>query len=201
MAVIKRYPNRKLYDTEAKRYVTLEYIAALIQANEDVLVIDHETGEDLTNLTLSQIIFEQEKKGSGLLSRSLLTNLIRTGGDTLEQMRRVLIAPLHLDSGERSPGDSEQPSAEVAAPDGSLIHRVDEIFQDVLTTLNVPTARDLRQLQTQLDELNSKISAILEAQQRENTSGELGIEAAVKPIAEPSAESVVESVIDADTVQ
>ena len=87
MPVIKRYPNRKLYDTEAKRYVTLEHIAALIQANEDVLVIDHETGEDLTNLTLSQIIFEQEKKGSGLLPRPLLTNLIRTSGDTLEQVR------------------------------------------------------------------------------------------------------------------
>ncbi len=158
MPVIKRYPNRKLYDTDAKRYVTLEHIAALIQANEDVLVIDHETGEDLTNLTLSQIIFEQEKKGSGLLSRSLLTNLIRTGGDTFEQVRRALIAPLHLDSAKEEAGDAVE-------AENPLLHRVDEIFQDVLATLNVPTSRDLRQLQAQLDELNGRIGALLEAQQ------------------------------------
>ena len=97
MPVIKSYPNRKLYDPEAKRYVTLDHIPALIQVIEDGVVIDLETGEDLTNLTLSQIIFEQQKKGSGLLSRSLLTNLIRTSGDTLEQMRRALIAPLHIE--------------------------------------------------------------------------------------------------------
>lgn len=154
MPVIKRYPNRKLYDTEAKRYVTLEHIAALIQANQDVLVIDHETGEDLTTLTLSQIIFEQEKKGSGLLSRSLLTNLIRTGGDTWEQVRRALIAPLHIDAKDAQ-----------TSPEPSPLQRIDELFQDMLATLNLPTARDLHKLQTQLDELNAKISAILESQQ------------------------------------
>lgn len=161
MPVIKRYPNRKLYDTEAKRYVTLEYIAALIQANEDVLVVDHETGEDLTNLTLSQIIFEQEKKGTGLLSRPLLTNLIRTGGDTLEQVRRALIAPLHIEV-----------TNEDAAVEHSPLQRIDELFQDMLATLNVPTARDLRKLQTQLDDLNAKISALLEVQQTDEAPNE-----------------------------
>lgn len=189
MAVIKRYPNRKLYDTEAKRYVTLDHIAALIQANEDVLVIDHETGEDLTNLTLSQIIFEQEKKGSGLLSRSLLTNLIRTGGDTLEQVRRALIAPLHLDSGGKESSGKDRAVVDVTTPESSLFHRVDELFQDVLATLNVPTSRDLRQLQAQLDELNSKISALLEAQQNEQTAGEA------------AGETKVETVIDVDAVK
>lgn len=158
MPVIKRYPNRKLYDTEAKRYVTLDHIAALIQVNEDVVVIDHETGEDLTNLTLSQIIFEQQKKGSGLLSRSLLTNLIRTSGDTLEQMHRALIAP--LTSRVQRKGE-----ANVNTGDHSPLPRIDEVFQDVLTTLNVPTTRDLKRLQTQLDDLNAKIGALLEAQQ------------------------------------
>ena len=65
MPIIKRYPNRKLYDTEAKRYVTLETITQMIHEGQEVQVVDHETGEDLTNLTLSQIIFEQEKKGGG----------------------------------------------------------------------------------------------------------------------------------------
>ncbi|MCB0161660.1 MAG: polyhydroxyalkanoate synthesis regulator DNA-binding domain-containing protein, partial [Caldilineaceae bacterium] len=78
MPVIKRYPNRKLYDTEAKTYVTLDEITEMIRAGRDVQVIDHETGDDLTTLTLSQIILEQEKKSAGFLPRSLLTSLIRT---------------------------------------------------------------------------------------------------------------------------
>lgn len=159
MPIIKRYPNRKLYDTEAKRYVTLDQIAEMIQARKDVLVIDHETGEDLTNLTLSQIIFEQEKKGAGFLQRSLLANLIRAGGDTLDQMRRALTAPLHLDSGEKKEGTPQ------GTLDALLFHRIDELMQDILATLNVPTARDLRKLQAQLDELNEKISALLAAEE------------------------------------
>lgn len=159
MPVIKRYPNRKLYDTESKRYVTLENIAQMIQQGTDVLVLDHESGDDLTNLTLSQIIFEQEKKGSGLMSRSLLTNLIRAGGDTLEQVRRTLLSTLH--AGESLPPDK----ADSASGEVSPLQRIDEVFQDFLTTLNVPTARDLRRLQSQLDELNAKIGDLLAEQQ------------------------------------
>lgn len=62
MAIIKRYPNRKLYDTEAKKYITLDGIAELIRDGQEVQVMDHSTGEDLTTLTLTQIIFEQEKE-------------------------------------------------------------------------------------------------------------------------------------------
>ena len=81
--VIKRYPNRKLYDTEAKRYVTLDQVTVLIQDGQEIQVVDHESGEDLTNLTLTQIILEQEKKSDdGFLPRSVLTGLIRAGDQT-----------------------------------------------------------------------------------------------------------------------
>jgi len=96
MPVIKRYPNRKLYDTEAKQYVTLEAIAALIRQGEEIQVVDHATGEDLTAVTLSQIIFEQEKKLSGFLPQAVLTGLIQAGGDTLSALRRTLASPLDL---------------------------------------------------------------------------------------------------------
>lgn len=96
MPVIKRYPNRKLYDTEAKRYITLEGIAALIREGEEVTIIDHKTDEDLTAVTLTQIIFEQEKKQGGFLPKSVLTGLVRTGGDTINTLRRGLSAPLDL---------------------------------------------------------------------------------------------------------
>lgn len=90
MPQIKRYPNRKLYDTDAKRYVTLDRLATMIQEGADIQVIDNESGEDLTNVTLTQIVLEQQKKSSSFLSRSLLTNLIRSGGDTLGQLRKSM---------------------------------------------------------------------------------------------------------------
>ncbi len=83
MPIIKRYPNRKLYDTDTKRYVTLNDIAKMIRAGEEVVVVDHASDEDLTAVTLSQIIFEQEKQQGGFLPKAVLTNLVRAGGDTI----------------------------------------------------------------------------------------------------------------------
>ena len=96
MPVIKRYPNRKLYDTEAKKYVTLEGIAELIRKRQDVQVVDNATGEDLTALTLSLIIFEQQKRHSAFIPHSVLAGLIRAGGDTLNTLRQNLVASLGL---------------------------------------------------------------------------------------------------------
>ena len=58
MPVIKRYSNRKLYDTDAKHYVTLEDLANFVRKGEDVQVVDYTTGDDLTSMTLLQVIFE-----------------------------------------------------------------------------------------------------------------------------------------------
>lgn len=96
MPIIKRYPNRKLYDTEAKKYITLEGIAQLIRDGDEVIVIDHTTEEDLTAVTFTQIIFEQEKKKGGFLPKSVLTGLVQAGGDTLNTLRRSLSVPLDL---------------------------------------------------------------------------------------------------------
>lgn len=90
MPVIKRYANRKLYDTDAKRYVTLDDLAAFIRAGEEVRVVDHVTGEDLTSVTLMQVIFEEEKKIGGLLPQVMLTRLIRAGGSTVNTLRSRL---------------------------------------------------------------------------------------------------------------
>jgi polyhydroxyalkanoate synthesis repressor PhaR len=96
MPVIKRYPNRKLYDTEAKRYITLQEIAALIRQGEEVQVVDHGTGEDLTAVTLTQVILEQEKKWGGFLPQTVLAGLIQAGGERLSTLRRALASPLEL---------------------------------------------------------------------------------------------------------
>ena len=59
--IVKRYANRKLYDTERSCYVTLDDISQMIKAGDEVRVIDNKSGEDLTSVTLAQIIFETEK--------------------------------------------------------------------------------------------------------------------------------------------
>jgi len=96
MLLIKRYPNRKLYDTEAKQYITLQGIANFIREGQEVQVIDYTSGEDLTAVTLTQIIFEQEKRQSGFLPRSMLADLIQTGGDRLNALQRNLTSQLGL---------------------------------------------------------------------------------------------------------
>lgn len=81
--VIKRYPNRKLYDTEESCYVTLEDIGAMIKDGEDVQVLDNTTRDDLTSMTLAQIIFEEEKKRKNPALLLTLKDIIRSSGETL----------------------------------------------------------------------------------------------------------------------
>ena len=85
--VVKRYANRKLYDTERSCYVTLDDIAVMVRGGEDVKVIDNKSGEDLTSVTLAQIIFEAEKKNH-FLSINLLKGLIQNSGDVLTDFAR-----------------------------------------------------------------------------------------------------------------
>jgi polyhydroxyalkanoate synthesis repressor PhaR len=93
MPLIKRYANRKLYDTESKRYITLDGIAEMIRQQQEVKVIDHETGEDITALTQAQIIFEQERKLRSGIPRTVFTNIIQTGSDTLSQVWHAVVPP------------------------------------------------------------------------------------------------------------
>ncbi len=77
--VIKRYSNRKLYDTQESRYVTLEEIEEMIRAGKEVSVVDAATGEDLTSVTLTQIILENERNHRSALPAPFLHQLIKYG--------------------------------------------------------------------------------------------------------------------------
>ncbi len=87
LRLIKRYGNRKLYDTSESRYITLDEIARLVRSGNDVKVIDNENGDDLTAITFAQIILEEEKRRSSLLSLGLLRELVQHGEDTLAQLK------------------------------------------------------------------------------------------------------------------
>ena len=179
MPVIKRYPNRKLYDTEAKGYITLEQIGELIRNGQDIQVVDHATGEDLTALTLTQVILEQERKRSGFLPQTVLTGLIQAGGERLSILRRALASPLelahHVDEeierrlqslvsrGELAAGESRRlrdkllgqgyRPAELRPPSEQALERA-------LNKRGVPTQGDLQQILEQLEALAASLDQV-----------------------------------------
>jgi polyhydroxyalkanoate synthesis repressor PhaR len=84
---IKKYANRRLYNTGTSTYVTLEDLAALVKKGEDFVVYDAKTGEEITRSVLAQIIFEQEnKEGQNLLPIAFLRQLIRFYGDSMQML-------------------------------------------------------------------------------------------------------------------
>ena len=82
--VIKKYPNRRLYDTEISSYITIEDVRQLIVEGEEFEVRDAKTGDDLTRQVLLQIIAEHEQDGEPMLSTQLLSQIIRFYGDSLQ---------------------------------------------------------------------------------------------------------------------
>lgn len=84
--IIKKYANRRLYNTGTSTYVTLEDLASMVKSEEDFIVYDAKSGEDITRPVLTQIIFEQEGKGHNLLPTTFLRQLIRFYGDSLQNM-------------------------------------------------------------------------------------------------------------------
>src|ERR1700732_3147698 len=83
---IKKYANRRLYNTGTSTYVTLEDLAEMVKSGEDFTVFDAKTGEDITRSVLTQIIFEQENKGQNLLPIAFLRQLIRFYGDSMQML-------------------------------------------------------------------------------------------------------------------
>lgn len=176
MIIVKRYPNRKLYNTSAKQYITLDGVAHLIRDGNEVQILDHATGEDLTAVTLTQIIFEQEKKEGGFLPRSVLTGLVQSGGQTLSSLRRTLASPLnlrlHVDmeikrrlnslvaSGEITEEESSMMSEKLFSPSASPQDNTvptEEELEQFFANRGIPTKDDLQELSSRLDELFTKL--------------------------------------------
>lgn len=186
MPVIKRYPNRKLYNTQSKQYITLEEISQLIREGEEVRVVDHASGEDLTAVTLTQIIFELEKKQRGFLPHSILSGLIQAGGARIGAIQRTLASTLGLDrlvdeeiqrrlhtlaeEDELSEDEAKQILAKLVSNrfrpvEDAHLRGLFEFFplQDldqIISEHGLPTRNDLQKLLQQLDELTAKIEEI-----------------------------------------
>lgn len=90
--IIKRYTNRKLYDTVESRYVTLDEIAEMVKNGVEVRIVDNRSKEDLTSVTLAQIIFEEEKKKSQM-PLSVLREIIRRPGESISGFIQKEVSP------------------------------------------------------------------------------------------------------------
>ncbi len=131
--IIKRYANRKLYDTEHSRYVTLEEIGEMVKAGEDLQIIDNRTGEDLTGVTLTQIIFEDQKRPEqSSLPVSALRGIIQSGGEFLTKL--------------------SQPVTSVGADLRRRANKLEENSQAALREFLESTTRKLDETQSRIDE-------------------------------------------------
>ena len=86
IVIIKKYANRRLYNTESSTYITLEHLAGMVRAKREFKVVDAKTGEDITHNVLTQIIMEEEARGTTMLPVNFLRQLIGMYGDNMQSM-------------------------------------------------------------------------------------------------------------------
>lgn len=168
--IIKRYQNRKLYDTQNSTYVTLDDIANMIKVGEDVKIIDNKSKNDLTSVTLTQIIFEEEKKNKSLLPLVALRKIIQEGGGTIKDFFEKTI-----DTGVTSISKAKEGAGEVIdrikdkfTPDeeGNILQEVLHKTQDFSKKIDekikstVESVTHVTTLQNEIRNLRRKIATL-----------------------------------------
>ena len=173
--VIKRYTNRKLYDTVASRYVTLEEIAEMVKGGVEVRIVDNRTKEDLTNITLAQIIFEEEKR-ENQMPLGVLRRIIQGGGSAVQGFLAERVGPqvdrLREEAGSRVGRLLKREEArasqvmEVFSTSRTALdewqRRVDERVRGAVEAVTgLPQLqRDLQRLHDRLDALEKKLCGL-----------------------------------------
>jgi len=188
--VIKRYSNRKLYDTKDSRYVTLLQIAEMVRGGEEVQIIDNNTKEDLTEVTLAQIIYEEQKQkasSSRNVPLQTLKDLIHQRTEkVLSDLREGPIGRLIPGAGKTEPPskttvsepakaeekDNGVPAAPASSPASpgkpSLVEQAKETWEDWQTKIDervkavVPNLLPWQQLQHEIKRLNTRIEELEE---------------------------------------
>jgi polyhydroxyalkanoate synthesis repressor PhaR len=142
--LIKKYANRKLYDTKTSKYITLEGIADLVRDGNEINVVDRDTGQDLTQVILSQIVLSAEKRGPARLVDAGADVIHDRGQALLDYVRKTLNVPGDLVSQvERRRGDLEA--------------MVDEAIERALRRLRIPSRHDLDRMDERIDKLTAEL--------------------------------------------
>jgi polyhydroxyalkanoate synthesis repressor PhaR len=175
---IKKYANRRLYNTGTSTYVTLEDLAGMVKEGEDFVVFDAKSGEDITRSVLAQIIFEQEnKEGQSLLPITFLRQLIRFYGDSMQMLvPRYLEQSMQSFTGQQDKFREQMAQAFGASGFGPLedqVRRNMEMFEKTFAMFAPPFARgekagadkprggdDINELKRQLDEMQKRVDKL-----------------------------------------
>jgi polyhydroxyalkanoate synthesis repressor PhaR len=181
--LIKRYANRKLYNTDSSRYITLKGIADLLDAGEEVRIVDNETGEDITSVALSQILVDR-KRSNTTPSETLLSQIFGRGGDVLygalrrsmddasgglgeiqDRVRRIVNLGDRSDephaAQEKTPGHERLHLLEWlnhASPD--LEHLIQNSVEKVFRLLDLPRRSDVAALNDNLERVARAIETL-----------------------------------------
>jgi polyhydroxyalkanoate synthesis repressor PhaR len=189
--LIKRYSNRKLYNTRESRYITLDELADLIKAGTDIRVVDNDSHEDLTSVTLSQILLENERKKRDALPRLVLMELIQKGDQLVDTVKKSITSGLELLTDaeseleknirrlvSRGELDAEEGatlvkrlSDWVKESGGDLESRVDRQIQQITRRFDFPAREDMDRLQASIDRLAEAVER-LETKRRAGPGGE-----------------------------
>jgi polyhydroxyalkanoate synthesis repressor PhaR len=175
---IKKYANRRLYNTGTSTYVTLEDLATMVKTGEDFVVFDAKTGEDITRSVLAQIIFEQEsKEGQSLLPITFLRQLIRFYGDSMQMLvPRYLEQSIDTFTKEQGKFRAQMAQAFGAGAFGPLedqVRRNMEMFEKTFAmfapfaggqakaeTGNPSSSGEIDELKQKLDEMQKRLDQI-----------------------------------------
>lgn len=183
--IVKRYANRKLYDTERSCYVTLEDIALMVRENAVVKVLDNKSGEDLTTVTLAQIIFETEKK-KPFMPQDLLRTLIQKSAASAKEVLDKGVSSLSLMSvegaqnaakpvdaatvsGDTQAANEDSPSAgvgQMAASTKASFERLQQLVAskingaDGSTARNASLGRDMEDMRRRLADLEERLAPL-----------------------------------------
>ena len=148
MKLIKRYSNRKLYDTERSSYVTLEEISQMVREGAELRIVDNKSGEDITSVTLAQIVFEQEKKDKRTLPMQALRDMIRSPSDFISRISRD-VTDMREDAKsqvEKVKRTAAQQQAEVVAPVREFLDSIPRALEEVQARIDLRIGESFEQL-------------------------------------------------------
>lgn len=145
--LIKKYANRKLYDSRASRYVTLDEIAQLVRDGHEIKVVDRDTGQDLTQVTLSQIVLTEEKRGPGRMGAATDDAPHDRGQALLDFVRKRLNVPSDIRN-------------QVEKRRGDIEGRADDAIEGALRRLRIPTHHDIDRINKRLDRISAQLKRL-----------------------------------------
>ncbi|HYD37060.1 MAG TPA: polyhydroxyalkanoate synthesis repressor PhaR [Allosphingosinicella sp.] len=168
VVIIKKYANRRLYDTESSSYITLERLAEMVRQKREFKVVDARSGEDITHNVLTQIIMDEESRGQTLLPVSFLRQLIAMygGGQMHAMLPQYLEASLEAFQQGQSQMREVLSSAFTANPFAELARRNMEMFQAAATGRAPPPPpeggreAELERLRAELADLQAKVEKL-----------------------------------------